>query len=105
MNGGTKESAMNELWDELCCLCRLSISKDSRKRRGFMGPVVQRPRLHWLILQLVSQARLTPDVLAPISTIFSLVIPRVIRAYGLVLNDIKRLVLTAKNFHPDIFSG
>ena len=68
-----------------------------------MGPVVRRPRLYWQILQLVSRARLTPDVLAPVSAIFLLVIPRVIRAYGLVLNDIKRLVLTAKKFHPDFF--
>ena len=30
---------------------------------------------------------------------------RVICAYGLVLNDIKRLVLAAKKFHPKIFSG
>ena len=70
-----------------------------------MGPAVQRPRLYWQILQLVSRARLTPDVLAPVSAIFSLVILRIICAYGLVLNDIKRLVLTAKKFHPKIFSG
>ena len=79
--------------------------KTRGRGRGFMGPVVQRPRLYWQILQLVSWARPTPDVLAPVSAIFSLVIPRVIRAYRLVLNDIKRLVLTAKNFHPKIFSG
>ena len=70
--------------------------------RGFMGPIVKRPRLHGQILQLVSRARLTPDVLAPVSAIFSLVIPRVIRAYGLVLTDIKRLVLTRK-FSPRDF--
>ena len=31
MNGGARESDMNELWDKLCCLCRLSILKDPRK--------------------------------------------------------------------------
>ena len=70
-----------------------------------MGPVVQRPRLYWQILQLISRVRLTPDVLTPVLAIFSLVIPRVIRTYRLVLNDIKRLVLTAKNFHPKISLG
>ena len=37
VNGGIRESDMNELWDELCCLCHLSISKDSRKRKRFHG--------------------------------------------------------------------
>ena len=37
MNGGTSESHMNKLWGELCCLCHLSISKDSRKRKRFHG--------------------------------------------------------------------
>ena len=35
--------------------------KTQGRGRGFMAPVVQRPRLYWQILQLVSQARLTPD--------------------------------------------
>ena len=35
MNGDTRESDMNELRDELGCLCRLSISKDSRKKKRF----------------------------------------------------------------------
>ena len=33
----TRESDMNELQDELCCLCRLLISKDLRKRKRFHG--------------------------------------------------------------------
>ena len=37
MNGGTRESEMNELRNELCCLCHLSISKDSRKKKRFHG--------------------------------------------------------------------
>ena len=41
-----------------------------------------------------SQPSVTPDVLAPVRAIFALVI----HAYKIVLNDIKRLVLTAKNF-------
>ena len=37
MNDGTWESDMNELGDELCCLCCLSILKDSRKGKRFHG--------------------------------------------------------------------
>ena len=75
--------------------------------RGFMGPVIQRPKLY---LQLVSWARLTPSrahsqCIGSCFSHLSMVIPRVICSYGLVLSDIKRLVLTAKNFHPEIFSG
>ena len=32
MNGGIRESDMNELRGEVCCLCCSSILKDSRKR-------------------------------------------------------------------------
>ena len=37
MNGGTRQHDMNELRGKLCCLCRLLILQDSRKRKRFHG--------------------------------------------------------------------
>ena len=57
-----------------------------------------------LTTSLASPQTNSQCIVAPVSAIFSLVTPRVIRTYGLVLNDMKRLVLTAKIFQPKIFS-
>ena len=32
-----RQCDVNELWGELCCLCRLLILKESRKRKRFHG--------------------------------------------------------------------
>ena len=58
MNGGTRESDMNEFRDELCCLCCLSISKDSTKRKRFHGTSCTKTKA---ILANLTTARLTLD--------------------------------------------
>ena len=59
-----------------------------------MGPVVQRQRRY---------------ILANLTTMYWLLFwpcirALIIRAYKMVLNGIKSLVLTAKNFRPEIFT-